>query len=80
MVKETAGGQPGVLKARNGVPPGGGVRGHTIHDWRGRDFPPARGPNPCGRGLGAPSDRRALLVSPKTPATDRPREPRACVR
>ena len=24
--------------------------------------------------------RRALLVSPKTPATDRPREPRACAR
>ncbi len=57
MSEETTGDQSGVLKGRNGAPPPGGALGHTIHDWRGRDFPSARGPNLCGQMVNTPGDR-----------------------
>ncbi len=58
MSEETTGDPSGLLKGRNGAPPPGGARGHTIHDWRGRDLLPAGGLNPCGQRVITPGDRR----------------------
>ena len=58
MSEETTGDQSGVLKGSNGAPPGGGVPGHAIHDWRRRGLPPARDPNPYWQRVITPGDRR----------------------
>ncbi len=70
MSEETTGDPSGLLKGRNGAPPGGGVRGHTIHDWRGRDLPPAGGPNPCGQRVITPGDRRGPPAAFNPPFND----------